>query len=120
MPNAVTYPTSSFQYQYPPDLTHDFDQISSSSTDFYEQMITNNDSEPHYLSFQEIMELVGTPPATVKSLESQVSEQSVEQNDYQEKLPVRSIIFPKKQKFIINKIFYLFRTIHRFLSILKR
>lgn len=92
--NSYTNVTTSYQYQTSEDYTLDFDQISSSSsTDFYEQMITDTNIKPHHLSFQEIMDIVVTPPATVKSAELQTGDTIFELNDDQNKILVIKKIY---------------------------
>lgn len=53
------------------DNLYDF----SSSEEIYEEKIELNKGEPRYLSFQEILDLIATPPSIVTSEESQMEKQ---------------------------------------------
>jgi len=87
MSEQSTYLATSYQLLSTRNIADDFDEVLSSE-DFYEQMITESNSEPRSLSLEEIIDLMGTPPATVKSTRSQTEEENDKTIDDQSRMLV--------------------------------
>jgi hypothetical protein len=86
---STCFATSS-ELQISTKSAHDLHQILSSE-DFYESMVTESNETPRCLSFQEIMDLISTPPPNVKSTESQTDEQIVERNGDQRRTSINNV-----------------------------
>ncbi|CAF0882781.1 unnamed protein product [Rotaria sordida] len=92
IPDEFAHCTTSYSLQTSSKSTDDFYEIFSSQ-DSYERTMIESIDDPCTLSFEEIMDLLSTPPIPVKSIESQAEPQVDKRNDNKRTISVSSVTY---------------------------